>query len=65
MGGYLANGSAPQTRVAFTPITSLFLLENIHCGCHWNRLAETIPMSTHYVCFCAEIRKLEMFLSGK
>ena len=45
MGGYLANGSAPQTRAAFTPITSLFLLENIHCGCHWNRLAETIPMA--------------------
>ena len=33
MGGYLANCSAPQTSKEFTPITSLFLLENIHCGC--------------------------------
>ena len=31
---------------------------NIHCGAHRKRLIETLPMSTHNICFRQEIRKI-------
>ena len=42
-------------------IFSLFLDENICCGTHWKCLNETLPMSTHNICFLGEIRKLELW----
>ena len=42
-------------------ISRLFLNGNIFCGARWNRLAETVPTSTHNICFRAEIRKIQIW----
>ena len=38
----------------------LLLNKNICCGALWKRLIKTLPLSTHNICFLAEIRKLEI-----
>ena len=34
-------------------------------GTHWKRLAKELPMSTHNICFCGEIRKISAFFGLK
>ena len=38
----------------------LFLNKKNWCSAHLKRLNETIQMSTHNICFPAEIRKIEI-----
>ena len=39
-------------------IVLLFLHENIACGAHWKRLNETLPMSTHKLCFLSRNNRI-------
>ena len=41
-------------------IIFLFLCENIYCVARLKRLNEMFPMSTHNICFLAEIRKIKL-----
>ena len=41
-------------------ISFLFLDENICCGYTLEGLAEALLMSTHNICFCQEIRKIQI-----
>ena len=43
------------------PIFHLFLDENICCGAHWNRLNETVQMSTNNICYSGETRILDIW----
>ena len=40
----------------------LFLVKNIDCGTHKNRLAEAVLTSTHNVCFEQKYKKISDFL---
>ena len=54
-----------QIRGGSHMIFFLFLHENICCGYSLKRLGEALLMSTHNICFRAEIRKVSIFFVEK